>query len=252
MSISGVYKITNIISGKFYIGSSKDVNVRKTEHWNALNRGDHKNTILQRSWNKYGAENFTFSIIEECDPSVRLIREQHYIDVLQPFKSIGYNINKTANGGDGYTNNPRREEIIEKLRIMNTGDNNGMFGKTHTEDAIKKQKAKSVGRYTIQWFIDKYGETEGTKKYHERRVMLSARKINYVYDNGLKGKKVKVEADRGKKVNAGRAAIKERKVEFDSDIQSDSLSSRQIADKYGVSVATVKYHRRNLIKRTDL
>ena len=244
MKISGVYKITNIVSGKFYIGSSKDTEKRKLEHWQALNRNEHRNTILQNSWNYHGEDKFTFEIIETCADDQCLIREQHYLDLLQPFKGVGYNINRTANGGDGYTYNPRREEIIEKLKIMSTGENNGMFGKKHTEEAKQKQKASSVGRYTLTWFIERDGEELGTKKYHERREMLASRKINYRYDNGLKGKKRVVESTRGSSVSRGKMALKGRKEEFAKDIADVGLSMRQVADKYGLSLAAIKYHRK--------
>lgn len=109
MAISGVYKITNNESGKFYIGSSKDTDNRKTEHWNALRRSDHINPILQNSWNFHGEDKFTFQVIEECEEGKCLIREQFYLDTLQPFKGIGYNINTKAFGGDCFTYHPNRE-----------------------------------------------------------------------------------------------------------------------------------------------
>ncbi len=248
MVISGVYKITNTESGKFYIGSSKDVDNRKSEHWNALRRGDHINPILQHSWSYHGEDTFTFSVIEVCDPDQCLVREQYYLDTLQPFKGVGYNINRYALGGDTFTYHPRKEEIREKLRLLSLGENNAMFGRKHTEEAKQKQKASSVGRYTLAWFVERYGEELGTKKYHERREMLASRKINYSYDNGLKGKKIVVEATRGSSVSRGKMALKGRKEEFAKDIADVGLSMRQVADKYGISVAAIKYHRKKLKK----
>ena len=246
MTKSGVYKITNEVTGKFYIGSSKDIDARFERHKTLLRTNNHVNTILQRSWNKYGPDKFTFAILEECSIEKCIEREQHYLDTLQPFKSIGYNITKQAGGGDNFTNNPNKEEMREKNRMLSMGENNSMFGKHHTDSAIEKQKQRAVGRYTLEWFVGKYGEDVGTKKYQERRENLSNRDINHVYDNGMKGKKVKVEKNRGSKVSEGRKLLKENKEEFYKDLKDGLYTNLQISMKYGVSTTTVKYHKRKL------
>lgn len=244
MTKSGIYKITNEVNGKFYIGSSKDINQRIVEHKMMLNNNKHVNIILQRSWNKHGPEKFSFTVLEECQPEQCIEREQYYLDLLQPFKSVGYNIGKKAYGGDNFTNNPKLDEIKEKIRLINLGHNNPMFGKSHTNSAIQKQKERAKGRYTLEWFVERNGIELGTQKYNERRQQLASRDINYVYDNGLKGKKVKVESTRGKSVSEGKSTLKARKQEFDIDIKNRELSILQLSEKYNVSTTTIKYHRR--------
>lgn len=242
---SGVYKITNEITGKFYIGSSIDIDRRFLDHKRDLNNKTHVNIILQRSWDKHGEKAFSNTILEECSPSKCLEREQYYLDTLQPYKSIGYNIGKHAGGGDNFTYNPNKEEMREKNRLMSLGENNAMFGKNHTDESIEKQKNKAKGRYSLDWFIACYNNEEiGTQKYHERRQMLANRKINYSHANKNKGKKVVVESTRGNSVSRGRNALKGRKEEFLVDISNQEISSKQIADKYGISLAAVKYHRK--------
>lgn len=90
--VCGVYKITNTVNNKFYIGSSKDIENRWKQHIDALVKKEHGNTHLQNAWNKYGSQNFKFEIIEECDPSVQFEREQFYLNELKPFDESGYNI----------------------------------------------------------------------------------------------------------------------------------------------------------------
>ena len=90
--ICGVYKITNMTNGKFYIGSSKDVAKRWLQHQSDLNADKHGNPYLQNAWNKYGARNFKFEIIEECSTEVQFEREQFYLNKLNPFDDNGYNI----------------------------------------------------------------------------------------------------------------------------------------------------------------
>lgn len=44
---SGIYKITNIYSGKVYVGQSKNIFKRRMQHFSELERGTHKNAALQ-------------------------------------------------------------------------------------------------------------------------------------------------------------------------------------------------------------
>ncbi|MBT9788673.1 hypothetical protein GPK90_04850 [Clostridium sp. MCC344] len=63
----GVYQIKNVANGKIYIGSSKDIFTRWKQHKAKLNKNAHVNEHLQKAWNKYGENNFIFSIVELCD-----------------------------------------------------------------------------------------------------------------------------------------------------------------------------------------
>ena len=90
--ICGVYKITNMANGKFYIGSSNNIKNRWYQHENSLDAGIHGNPHLQNAWNKYGRHNFKFEIIEECAPELQFEREQFYLNTLNPFGDNGYNI----------------------------------------------------------------------------------------------------------------------------------------------------------------
>lgn len=63
---SGVYNIINKINGDLYIGSSNQLNTRKTTHFRNLRNGKNHCKILQRAFNKYGEENFEFIILEYC------------------------------------------------------------------------------------------------------------------------------------------------------------------------------------------
>lgn len=96
----GIYKITNIINNKFYIGSTRRLSERKTEHNYNLRKGQKENSILRNSVLKYGYQNFKFEVLEEfifgnfasIDYIDELItsREQYYVDELNP----DYNIKK--------------------------------------------------------------------------------------------------------------------------------------------------------------
>ena len=169
---TGIYKITNEITGKFYIGSAKDIEWRWYEHKRDLLTNNHCNPKLQHSWNFYGKDKFTFSVLEEAAEPDLLIREQYYLDTFKPFmRGVGYNICPTAMGGDNITHHPNRDAFIEKMSQISSGENNQMFGRNHSAEAIAQQKIKAKGRFTLDWFIQRYGQIEGQKKYDERRLM---------------------------------------------------------------------------------
>ncbi|MHA1342378.1 MAG: GIY-YIG nuclease family protein [Promethearchaeota archaeon] len=64
---SGIYQILNKINNKIYIGSAVDLKQRKNSHFNTLDKNKHWNKYLQRSYNKYGKENFKFQILLYCN-----------------------------------------------------------------------------------------------------------------------------------------------------------------------------------------
>lgn len=97
LSKIGVYKIQNLVNGKYYIGSTVDsFNKRLNHHYHALIRGNHKNEHLQNAWNKYGENSFEFIILEVCELEQVREREQYYIDQIP--ENLRYNINLLATG----------------------------------------------------------------------------------------------------------------------------------------------------------
>jgi group I intron endonuclease len=108
MSI-GIYKITNP-NGKVYIGQSNNIERRFEEHKNIKfsNQIKLKNSIL-----KYGLENHTFEILEECDMSIIDEREIYWISFL---KCVELGLNLTY-GGEGGKLSPESEL---KKRINNS------------------------------------------------------------------------------------------------------------------------------------
>lgn len=105
----GVYKIINNTNGKYYIGSTKmKVRLRLNHHMQALRNNRHKNTYLQRAWNKYGEESFSFTVLENCTKNEVYQREQHYLDSRDI--TLSYNINPNATGF------AECEETLERLK----------------------------------------------------------------------------------------------------------------------------------------
>ena len=89
-----VYKITNVVTGRVYVGSTTDsFRHRWYAHRYELNRNTHGNAYLQNSWNKYGEEAFEFTVLEElCDVGMIYEREQYWIDHYRESEGGCYNI----------------------------------------------------------------------------------------------------------------------------------------------------------------
>ena len=118
IKICGIYKITNKINGKCYIGQSNDIHRRWKQE---LAPNAKLNPHLARAFEKYGIDNFEFEIIEECRREQLNEREQFYIEIYHSIDpKLGYN--KTE-GGDGNLGRHfiMSEEQKEKIRKANTG-----------------------------------------------------------------------------------------------------------------------------------
>ena len=93
--IIGIYKITNKITGDFYIGSSKDVKLRLAVHKCKSTWKNYPNKQLYQDMQKYGVDKFEFEILEEVEENSLKEKEQYFIETLKPT----YNSNR-ANGFD--------------------------------------------------------------------------------------------------------------------------------------------------------
>jgi len=67
---SGIYKITCTSNEKSYIGSSLDIINRWSKHRSYLRKRKHHCSHLQRTWDKYGEDSFTWEIVEIVDPAI--------------------------------------------------------------------------------------------------------------------------------------------------------------------------------------
>lgn len=94
---SGVYQILCVPTGKIYIGSSVNLRERWDKHRRSLRNGNHRNVHLQNAWDKYGEDNFVFSVLEIVKPSNLLRIEQAWIDKTDcADRNIGFNIYDVA------------------------------------------------------------------------------------------------------------------------------------------------------------
>jgi len=138
--IIGVYKITNLINNKCYIGSSINVKGRICAHKNDLKTNKHHSIKLQRAYDKYGIENFKYEIIEECEIENIIIREQYYIDFLDCCKN-GYNVLPNAGNNLGMRHSDKTKEILRQKSMGNKSH----FGIKQSDDTKKRISEKLKG-----------------------------------------------------------------------------------------------------------
>lgn len=138
MTDCGIYRISS--PNGFYIGSSKRIAKRKSDHFSALRAKRHCNPMLQRAFNKYG-ESMEFSVVELCDIGKLLEREQFYIDHLEP----KYNICKVAGRMDGYKFTDEQKEKLKGRLVDGLKVREGMFRNTTKEQRIEwSKRARSM------------------------------------------------------------------------------------------------------------
>lgn len=134
---------------RFYIGSSVDVSHRWIEHRSNLSRGSHHSPKIQNHYNKYGANDLVFEIIEHCTRNNLLEREQYYLDTLNPW------FNTYPIAGSPLGHKPTKEHI-EKVRKAGLGRrvsdetrrkiSEAHMGMHASEETRKKQREAKVGR----------------------------------------------------------------------------------------------------------
>ena len=135
---TGIYLIRNKINNKVYIGQSRNIKQRWSRHKCDLNKGIHGNKHLQKSYNKYGKENFEFKIVELCDEAELDSLEVYWI---KKFDSVNYT--KGYNNESGGNKNKRFSE--ERIKSI-TGEGNPMFNKKHTEETKNAIRNKNRGQ----------------------------------------------------------------------------------------------------------
>lgn len=137
----GIYKILNMIDGKYYVGSTNNFSRRWNDHRKLLIDNGHYNIKLQSAWNKYGEYSFKFVIERECsDGEDLLYHEQQYLDECKRYPESNYNISYDAYApwrnrvlSESHRNNvskslkgkPKSIEHNRKVGLANRGKPNG-------------------------------------------------------------------------------------------------------------------------------
>lgn len=200
-----IYKITNLVNGKVYIGQTTNYNRRFSEH-KKMGYGKEDSKYLYNAMSHYGIENFKFEVIEKCENYNE--REKYWIK--------HYNSYCGAEGGWGYNMTEGGEE--PPLHIKE----NSPFA-THSQEDVNK--VIDLIQNTKISFIDIAKMTNydasSIKRINEGKLW---------HDNNLKYPL---------RIYHSHDFIQDRAFKIISDLQNTTLSQKEIAEKYGVARSTV-------------
>ncbi|UGO50761.1 homing endonuclease [Bacillus phage vB_BanS_Sophrita] len=238
--ISGIYRITNKINGKSYIGSSVNIGIRFNKHLSMLRNNKHVSKHLQHAFNKYGECNFYISVIEEVNEQNLLEREDYYIDLYDACnRRFGYN-STSATRREGYSHSEETKRKISEAQI----------GRVFTEETRKRisDALRAKGER-----LDK--DTRRRIAEHNRRLHMSEEVENEIRRLILEGKQGKeiskmfgyspnvISRLKRRMEEEGLLLSKKERDRLIKEDLSNGLTVNEIAEKYNVTKETVRNRR---------
>jgi group I intron endonuclease len=178
----GIYKIENVIDKKIYIGSSVNIESREYKHFWLLKKGIHDNKHLKNSYNKFGKNTFQFSIIEECDESFLIEKENYYINQYNSNnQKFGYNMALV----NEFRRNSFNEEVKFKLSKYNLLKNGNIKSFTLT-NILSGQEFLFENLVDAANYLIKHGYAKGNPRNVRIKLSESLRgkKTNNGHPNG--------------------------------------------------------------------
>ena len=146
----GVYCIRCKVNNKAYIGSSTNIKSRWYEHKSDLRRGKHHNKQLQEDYNKYGADNFLYLILINCEPQMLTKYENMYMMLFNTRDiSVGYN--------DVIAARPLQRKV-QKIQCIETGE------------VVTKREVCHGGRDSHNLNMHLQGKRQSYRGYHWKYV----------------------------------------------------------------------------------
>jgi len=243
--VQGIYKITNILDNKIYIGSSINISNRIKQHFYMLESNKHKCSHLQNAFNLYGREVFKHETLEEIRNNDQLLtREQYFLDLFKSYnRTIGYNVCLSASHSRlGISHTALTKEKISKIF------KDKKLSPEHRDKVIKN----------LQTGKEMSSECR-TRLGNERRKLkaIDIEKIIVLYQQGLTQKEIAIIYNCSKMlINRTflrlykENRIKKRSVETKEhvlwEINNSALLQSQIATKLNISRSLVTHIKNNL------
>lgn len=134
MRTGGVYHIVNTANGKRYVGSAVDFDKRWALHRLSLRKNTHHAKALQRAWNKYGEDRFSFAPLFVCESKDLLFYEQRALDILVP----EYNSARVAGSTLGL------KHSVEARANMSAGQKGKKFSEEHRAKLSEKLRGRRM------------------------------------------------------------------------------------------------------------
>ena len=134
-----IYKITNLVNDKFYIGKIKNVKIRWSQHKSNVGKKRHP---LYDAIMKYGFENFSIEIIDKTDDDINELEKKWILETKAI--ELGYNLTEGGTGGDTFSKrdeiskNNTRKLLSEKSKISN--DKNREIHRENTKKSWENEE----------------------------------------------------------------------------------------------------------------
>ena len=152
-----VYKITNKINGKCYIGQTVKPIQRR---WKQHIVGNGHCSAIHGAITKYGIDNFDVKIISHNNSIEEMNhRERYYIKLFNSLAPNGYNLTE---GGIRPSFSPQA-----RLNMARKGEKHPLWGKKHSEESKKKMSVAKIGKKRSVESNKKQSEsTSGSKHWN--------------------------------------------------------------------------------------
>jgi len=175
MLISGIYKLYFEDSCKFYIGSSKNINKRFSEHKNTIINNKHSNKYLQRLCLKTGVDKLKCKILATCPVEYLLKMEQWFIDNLNPELNLAKIVGRPpANRKRGYKMSEETKQNISKAR---TGQKIDRSNYAHSEETLNKISQSLKGRIITEEWKQKMREAKANGGKYSKLTIEQVKEI---------------------------------------------------------------------------
>lgn len=202
----GIYLITNNVNQKKYVGQSNNIERRTKEHlrsaqpdkYSKKNERDSK-TPIHLAMQKYGIQNFSFSILEECSVEQLNEREKYWIKYFQSNnKEKGYNL--TSGGqetigvsGENHSQAKLTQKEVDQIKILLQENQMSLTEINNLFPCVSKSTISMINNGKI-WKQENEiyplrpvnygnaGSTNGRAKFNESQV----KEMRELYSNGVK------------------------------------------------------------------
>jgi group I intron endonuclease len=183
-----IYKILNVATDEFYIGSSINFKKRKWEHLNMLKKNEHHCAKLQTAWDVYGADAFEFELIEEVPDEDALRIEDTYL-AQHAGTALCYNTAFTSMQSPSETRAETRAKISDTLTTLYKQGHAPRVGKYHTDATKERISAAKLANPSRHWLgKPRSAETKQKISAAQKGVPKSPRK--YTEDGLAKAREV--------------------------------------------------------------
>jgi len=221
-----VYKIKNLVNGKLYIGKTCNPDERWHDHLTAA-KYKKDSCPIHRAINKYGEDNFEFSIIEEYESDEKALSgevfwiAEHKTNISKYGNQFGYNL---TDGGEGVAGLIHTEESKRKMSEAVMGEKNHNYGKPKS-DEIKRKISDS---------------NKGQKRTPETKAKISAVQLGKEISENTKSKMSAAHTGKHVGENNNSAKLTENDVREIKILLSGGVSTWDIALKYNVKERAIR------------